>query len=272
MATNVSKGEEEFEELPSAQDFCLKTPLYQKFRFDPDEKDALEAIEFFRGTMDCYCLGCERHSVLTCLKSEYTGRYSYINHIFPLIFECTRDQSHITTFLFRANDGEIEKIGQYPSLGDLAAPDLQKYRPVLTDERYRELVRGVGLASHDVGIGAFIYLRRVFEHLIDSAHSKAKTESGWDETAFENFRMDEKIQSLKDLLPQFLVDNRVLYKILSSGVHELSEQDCLKAFPAVKIGIELILDDELERYEREKKIESAKKALHLKAQELKRSK
>jgi hypothetical protein len=131
-------------------------------------------------------------------------------------------------------------------------------------------VRGVGLASHDVGIGAFIYLRRVFEHLIESAHSKAIIKPGWDESVFEKARMDEKIQLLQDLLPTFLVENRVLYKILSSGVHELSEQECLKAFSAVKLGIELILDDELERHKREKKIEAAKKALNITAQEIKK--
>jgi hypothetical protein len=273
MTTDLSKAvEEEPEEIPSAPDFCLKTPLYQKFRFDSDEENALSELEFYKGTMDCHCYGCERHSVLVCIQNEYTRRYIYDNHIFSLSFTCIRDQSHFTTFLFRAHKGEVEKIGQFPSLGDLAAPDLQKYRPVLTNERYRELVRGVGLASHDVGIGAFIYLRRVFEHLIESAHSKAKAVPGWDETAFEKARMDEKIQLLKNSLPQFLVENRVLYKILSSGVHELSEEECLRAYPAVKIGIELILDDELERHKREKKVEAAKNALNLTAQKLKQPK
>jgi hypothetical protein len=108
--------------------------------------------------------------------------------------------------------------------------------------------------------------------LIDDAHLKAKSETGWDEVAYEKARMDEKIQMLKESIPSFLVENRVLYKILSSGVHELSEQDCLKAFPAVKLGIELILDDELERHKREKKIEEAKKALNSTAQGIKQQK
>ena len=128
------------------------------------------------------------------------------------------------------------------------------------------------VASHDVGIGAFIYLRRIFENLIEAAHLKAKAEASWDEIAYEKARMDEKIQFLKHLLPPFLVENRVLYKILSSGVHELSEQECLKAFPVVKLGIELILDDELERHKRERKIEEAKKALNLTAQGIKQPK
>jgi len=272
MIANHSDEEDENIQIPSAPEFCLKVPLYQKYHFHPQKPDALHGLEFYRGTIDCYCHGCERHSVLACPKKPTEIRLRYHNHLFLLQFSCTRDSEHVTTFLFRADRGVVEKIGQFPSLGDLASPDLQKYRPILTNERYRELVRGVGLASHDVGIGAFIYLRRVFENLIDNAHSKGKSATGWDEIAYEKARMDEKIHLLKDLLPPFLVESRVLYKILSSGVHELSEEDCLKAFPAVKVGIELILDDELERHKREKKIEDAKKALSLTAQEIKQPK
>lgn len=171
--------------------------------------------------------------------------------------------------MFRAHEGEVEKIGQHPSLGDLTGPDLQKYRPVLGDERYRELIRGVGLASHDIGIGAFVYLRRVFEHLIEGAHVKAQADSNWDEPLFQRSRMDEKIQQLSGHLPKFLVENRALYRILSTGIHALSEQECLEAFPDVMLGIELILDGELERMEREKKIETARKSISRKARDLK---
>ena len=153
----------------------------------------------------------------------------------------------------------MQKIGQYPSLADLAVPDLQKYRSVLGDEGFRELTRAVGLASHGVGIGAFVYLRRIFEALIEKARQQAVAESGWDEAAFENARMDEKIALLKQKLPRFLVDNRALYGIMSIGVHTLSEARCLEAFPVVRVGIELMLDEHLERIDREKKIAAAKK-------------
>jgi hypothetical protein len=56
-------------------------------------------------------------------------------------------------------------------------------------------------------------------------------------------------------LPEFLVKNSAIYGILSKGIHELSEQDCLEIFPAVKLGIELILDDKIklqEQIEKEK--------------------
>jgi hypothetical protein len=52
-----------------------------------------------------------------------------------------------------------------------------------------------------------------------------------------------------------------MYGILSKGIHELSEEDCLKAFPAVKIGIEIILDAKLHAEAERKKLEEARRAI-----------
>ena len=97
--------------------------------------------------------------------------------------------------------------------------------------------------------------------MIEEARKSAAGDPNWKQDEFERGRMDDKIAILKPHLPQFLVENRSLYGILSVGVHTLSEEDCLKAFPVVKLGIELILDDHLEKYEREKKIQDAKKSI-----------
>lgn len=66
--------------------------------------------------------------------------------------------------------------------------------------------------------------------------------------------MDDKIMILKQHLPKFLVENRTLYGIMSVGVHTLSEAECLAAFPVVRVGIELILDEHLERHIRKTKL------------------
>ncbi|MFI3135251.1 MAG: hypothetical protein QX197_00585 [Methylococcaceae bacterium] len=73
--------------------------------------------------------------------------------------------------------------------------------------------------------------------------------------------MNEKIVILNSELPEFLVENKSMYSILSKGIHELSENECLAAFPVIKVGIEIILDDKLEKINREKKLEEAKKAI-----------
>jgi hypothetical protein len=260
--TEKKSEKEVFDPLPSPQDFCLTVPLYEGFRFNKDESNPFFGLEHFKESLDCYCPGCGRHTVFNRMgEAQYREHHHGSNYIFILWFACSRNQSHRSCFIFRSHQGLLQKIGQHPSLADLATPDLQKYRPILGDEGFRELTRAIGLASHGVGVGAFVYLRRIFEFLIEKASKEAAKEQNWDATTFEGARMDEKIAILKHHLPQFLVQNRALYGIMSIGVHTLSESKCLEAFPAVRIGIELILDEHLERHTREKKIASATKGI-----------
>lgn len=261
---------QEFDQLPSPQDFCLTVPIYERFRYNKEQSNPFFELEHFKGTLDCYCHGCGRHTVFNRMdEPKYREHHHRINYIFVLRFSCSRDQKHQACFIFHSHDGILQKIGQYPSLADIAVPDLQKYRPILGDETFRELSRAVGLASHGVGVGAFVYLRRIFEGLIEKAQQEAATEQNWDESSFENSRMDEKIAMLKQHLPRFLVDNRSLYGIMSIGVHTLSEAKCLEAFPIVRVGIELMLDEHLERHAREKKIAAATKGISALGSELK---
>ena len=74
-------------------------------------------------------------------------------------------------------------------------------------------------------------------------------------------RMDDKIQMVKDYLPEFLVENRTLYAILSKGIHDLSEDECLQYFETVKIGIEQILDEKIIAKEKADKAASARAAI-----------
>lgn len=57
------------------------------------------------------------------------------------------------------------------------------------------------------------------------------------------------------------MENRIIYSVLSKGIHELSEEECLYSFEPLKLGIELILDEKKEIVERKKKIDEAKKSI-----------
>ena len=63
----------------------------------------------------------------------------------------------------------LTKVGQYPSLADMQNFELRKYQKVLK-ENYRELTKAVGLFASGIGIGAFVYLRRVYEQLCENTH------------------------------------------------------------------------------------------------------
>lgn len=151
---------------------------------------------------------------------------------------------------FEANS--IQKIGQKPSVADLLSGELSKYRKILKG-KYSEFSKAIGLKAHGIGVGSFVYLRRIFEDLIDEAHLLAQQAQSWNESAYQQARMNEKILLLKDNLPQALVNNASLYSILSKGIHSLTEDECLTYFDTLKVGIELILDEKIERKEREEK-------------------
>jgi hypothetical protein len=283
------------------ESFLLSTGLYDKQGISKDDIDELESFLTDEYKIDSYCLQCEKERTFTAnrvtSKSKTVGgpiimatfyqfdedesspeeentdnivnqleqqRYEELirkhGHVVRW-FSCSRDQNHKLIFDLILDNNAIMKIGQFPSIADIERSGLKKYRKILKDQ-FKEFSRAVGLCSHGIGIGSFVYLRRIFERLIEEAYLIAKEESGWDEQKYQGQRMNEKILTLKEQLPSFLVEQRKIYGILSKGIHELSEEECLSAFPAIRVGIELILDEKIEKEEREKKIREVSKALN----------
>jgi hypothetical protein len=271
--------------LPTAAELFIEVPLYEEIPFSINDVDELREIHNFfleDKTFDCYCIDCQKPSVFSGVKPEMvlygfggTDNYYWTNerviedHITSFKVSCSRDKNHQYICFVMISDWKIIKIGQYPSIADIAKADIQKYRKVLK-ETFGEFSRGIGLAAHGIGIGSFIYLRRTFEKLICEAHDKVEKETGWNEEQYQKSRMDEKIVLLRTHLPPFLVENRTLYSILSKGIHDLSEQECLGAFPIVKLGIEMILDEKIREQKRQAKEAEAKKAIAKLTGELKR--
>jgi len=79
-------------------------------------------------------------------------------------------------------------------MADIAESEIQNYRNILKEDKYREFNRAVGLNAHGIGTGAFVYLRRIFENLIKEAYDSVKSEISLGEEEFRLKRMDEKIK------------------------------------------------------------------------------
>lgn len=252
---------------PTAEDFLINLPLYKVVNFDKEDLEQGRVVYYFDDVLDTYCPECNKHSIFTRNwgnggKSISYDESSWVDSgMFAIQLVCGRNPKHKLYFLFTAVGQSIQKIGQLPSIADLNLFDVQKYSKVLERIYFQELTKAIGLAAHGVGVGSFVYLRRIFEFLINEAHNTAMSETGWDEDSYLKARMSEKIALLRAHLPEFLVDNKGLYSILSKGIHELDEEECLAAFPVVKVGIEIILDDKLEKSNREKKLADAKKTI-----------
>jgi hypothetical protein len=263
IAEKTKLAEIETVKMPTPEDFFLNSPLYKKHPITDYTKRRLLSIRNFTGHLDCYCIGCKRHSTFTRVGETYIRNLSEVTTTgnYDVTFECSRDRGHLIYFVYVVDADSLSKIGQNPSLATLATADIKDYRRVLSEEKQIEFSKAVGLVSHGVGIGAFVYLRRIFESLVEEAHNKARSAPGWDEEDFQRDRMDGKIGRLKEHLPDFLHENRKLYGILSQGIHELTEDQCLEAFPAVRVGIELILDEKLVEAEKQEKIMKARAAI-----------
>ncbi|NQX85128.1 MAG: short-chain dehydrogenase [Flavobacteriaceae bacterium] len=163
--------------------------------------------------------------------------------------------------LWQPNSNTLTKIGQYPSVADFHIYEVKQYNKLLPKERLKEFTRAIGLAANGVGIGSFVYLRRIFEHLINEAYELGIKENTVSEADFQKARMDAKIELLKVYLPDFLVENKSMYSILSLGIHELDEKTCLANFDTLRVAIEIILDEKLDEFRKQEKIKAAKKKL-----------
>ena len=249
-----------------AQEFIFNTPLYHRIKGE-EEDTLLQELEgdlrvdgynSQRGIDSTYTIS----SKLQC-RNNY-GSYS-LRHIpfeYPEVWfmtlKCGRYGDTLDLILyFDEADHSIQKVGQYPSIADIHIAQIKQYNKVLPKEDLKEFTRAIGLAANGVGIGSFVYLRRIFENLIFEAYNTAKNNGAIDEEKFKRLRIDERIKELKHYLPNTLVEIAGVYGILSKGIHQLSEEECLAYFDAMRVGIEIILDDKLEQKKREEKRKSA---------------
>ena len=250
------------------EEFIFNTPLYKKIKIEI--KDSKELTYLFRSyesrgfdgynpeskidttysitsdlidfRTDCFLLRSGFHEIKYCCKR--TG------------LEC------ICSILWNKNSKIIIKFGQLPSLADFHLQEIKQYDDkVILHEKAKEFTRAIGLAANGIGIGSFVYLRRIFEYLIQEAYLRALEAKDISEEDFRGTRMVEKIGLLSHYLPDFLVANKEIYSVLSLGLHELSEQQCLDYFDPLRVGIEIILDERLEEFKKSEKIKKAAKAI-----------
>jgi hypothetical protein len=246
--------------------------LYDKVKMP--ERDAIQAIygiDEFDGTFDQFCPECRSNSTFTALKSAATSTRAIFKALsygqeddgkdLLKYSICARNSQHAALSLFVLHQDGFTKVGQYPSQADVAKGDVQRYSSVLSPQDLGDLGRAIGLYAHGIGAGAFIYLRRIFESLVEKAHIVAKNVlPDWDETAYIKMRMGERIKALSGYLPGPLVEHHSLYGILSDHIHNQSEEVCKKNFGLVLEGIYLIADEKLAEKSKAKRAEAFAKA------------
>lgn len=200
-------------------------------------------------------------------KQKEFERFLIDNRLTVLHYICSRDESHQLTFVLFIDGFTIQKIGQYPSYADIDIPQADVYRKELGRKYYDELKRAIGLYSCNVGIGSYVYLRRIIEKLILEALGEAIKEGAITQEEFEidenkhQRRVEDKIKLLSEYLPKPLVENKAVYGIVSKGIHELDEDECIKYFPAIEQLIKMCLDESIAKKKKKADEKELKKKL-----------
>lgn len=261
-----------------ADSFVFEAPLYEERLLEPwdDARRFINKSE--RVTIRGHCQHCKAVSTYMKLggvevgvkpsfnrgpvldggvtKTEYYGPDQLKPQFGIIYFYCNINSAHSIAIVVSVSKTHVVKIGQYPSFADIAKDEdvaIIEALPALDKQEYR---RATNLAAHGFGIGAFVYVRRIFERLIRRTFDAHKQEQGWADEVFPMF-MEKRIELLREYLPEWVVQNRKFYNVVSEGIHSLDEADCIAQFPIMRSTIVMMVDEN----EKRKATEARKKAL-----------
>lgn len=250
-------------------DFYFEAPLYELLEYPALESPS----ELFSGDVDAYSAQNSTDTTYSVgfswvrkLDTQYVNQYTpeKVAGFAVATLKCKRKDNDTLWFFVYKDEikGRVMKVGQYPSLADLQYAEIgRKYDKVLPEEDLKNLKKAIGLVAHGAGAGSFVYLRRIFENLIAETFKKNMATIGLTEAEFKTKRMEDKVEALKAFLPTQLLEMKSVYGILSQGVHELSEKECLSYFAPLKLSIELILDQKIENARKVERDSLVKKQL-----------
>lgn len=166
---------------------------------------------------------------------------SLIDGIFYLKyrFECANNDEHkyMMFVSITADKGlyTVTKIGQNPSMITIKGYDFDIYKKQLKEFNAYEDYKKADLCNADnFHVGAYSYLRRIFEKMLN------KFSEGM---AFKDNRVETKIEAVK-----FKFDPRIqdmlkrLYGILSVSIHELDEDVSKEYYEYLKAIIDIQLE------------------------------
>jgi hypothetical protein len=251
--------------LPDVGDICMNLPLYRIIAKGERAQAFAEELTDAVFQLDAYCVQCQRETpfkkwvlkipdtkVPPTLVSTRTPMprktpASMFQHITAV---CCRCGKHYFFYFGAYRDG-IAKVGQVPSPADIASPDTLRFRGELPELDLRELEHATRMFSLGIGVAAFVYLRRIFERLLDRHHQAFVSANGAIE-GYERMTWEDRVLALRTVLPVEVVENRRVYSILSLGIHELNEDECLAYYPVMRAAIIDILEQDLAAKQRAK--------------------
>lgn len=209
---------------------CLKTPEIQLHC--PEES----------------CNGIRFHR---CTKNTIAFDEGKKDHLY-LSYVCSNCQKSFKTFSLTASRngyskaGVLYKFGEFPIFGPPTAPRLLK----LIGPDRDTFLKGRRCENQGLGIGAFVYYRRVVENqknriLKEILKVLERLNANSDKIAILNTAIDETqfskaLEIAKSAIPESLLINgynplKLLHSALSDGIHNMSDEDCLAYASSIRI-------------------------------------
>ena len=172
---------------------------------------------------------------------------------------CSNCQRHTKVFAlqaFREEDqtsGMLIKYGESPVFGPPVAARLLK----LIGPDIENFLKGRRCENQGLGVGAFVYYRRVVEHQknrifkeivkVSEKIGAPKEKIEILNAALEETQFTKALDMAKDAMPESLLINghsplKLLYRALSDGIHNLSDEDCLAYASSVRVVLAELSD------------------------------
>lgn len=196
---------------------------------------------------------CNGTRFFRCISGKEKNLETNDYEFFYVKYRCSNCQRTEKTFSLAAKitdsgeeKGECYKFGELPTYGPPVSPKLIK----LIGPDRDEFLKGRRCENQGLGIGAFIYYRRVVENqknrifseiikvsekLGASSEKIEKLQSAVNETQFS-----KALGLAKDAIPESLLINGhnpilLLHSALSEGVHALNDDQCLEIAGSVRV-------------------------------------
>jgi len=254
------------------KEFLETAPLYswRVFKKPPVNRNSLWIKE-----IDAYCDVCEQIRPFQDFRSRGSGAGMAIKALESgtsyFQFSCVSCQkSHREYLVEQVLDEEnirLQKYGELPRSKLVRNRSLQRFLKDDLDSYEKAIV----CLSHEYGVAAFAYFRRVVEsnisRLLDLIQEDVQS-SGIDQATLEAIGelrkespMSEKIKVANLALPNHLKPDGLnplgrLYQVLSEGVHSLSEAECLVKAKATSECLTFLVSELATRQEHRNRFKS----------------
>ena len=214
---------------------------------------------------------CKSDQKYLRLKSDY--------EVFHVRYLCSNCQQGIKIYSISAkidaageSQGECFKLGEYPSYGPPISP---KLITLIRPDR-DEFIKGNRCENQGLGVGAFIYYRRVVEKQKERILNKIIAVSekiGASEDKIEELKsavmekqFKKSLSMSKEAIPESLfIDGHnpilLLHSALSEGVHALTDKRCLELAGSIRVVLGELSDRLAQALKDEAEVRKALSAL-----------